>query len=36
MTECVRQLVVLQIFGPVLPIVPVQNEDQAIEHINDG
>ncbi|XP_052799534.1 aldehyde dehydrogenase family 3 member B1-like isoform X3 [Mya arenaria] len=25
-----------EIFGPVLPIVPVQNEDEAIEHINDG
>jgi len=25
-----------QVFGPVLPIVPVNNEDEAIEHINDG
>ncbi|XP_045176730.1 aldehyde dehydrogenase, dimeric NADP-preferring-like isoform X3 [Mercenaria mercenaria] len=25
-----------EIFGPVLPIVPVKNEDEAIAHINEG
>ncbi|XP_060556422.1 aldehyde dehydrogenase, dimeric NADP-preferring-like isoform X6 [Ruditapes philippinarum] len=25
-----------EVFGPVLPIVPVKNEDEAIAHINEG
>ena len=27
---------IFQIFGPVLPIIPVKNEDEAIEHIQNG
>jgi hypothetical protein len=27
---------IFQIFGPVLPIIPVKNEDEAIEYIQNG